>query len=65
MNGGKRCEQFSEVCLKLLKSKPTVKHISYIPSVHTLMYVFMYITNIVRKKYLTVRMLSDSLFFLI
>ena len=36
MNGGKRCEQFSEVCLKLLKSKPTVKHISYIPSVHTL-----------------------------
>lgn len=60
MNGGNRCEQFSEVCLKLLKLKPTVKHISYIPSVHTLMYVFMYITNILRKKYLTVCMLSDS-----
>lgn len=55
-----RGKQFSEVCLQLLKLKPTVKNISYIPSVHTLMYVFMYITNTLRKKYLTVCMLSDS-----
>lgn len=60
MNGGNRCEQFSEVCLKLLKLKPTVKHISYTFHPYTLMYVFMYITNILRKKYLTVCMLSDS-----
>lgn len=57
-----RGKQFSEVCLKILKLKTTVKNISYIPSVHTLMYVFMYITNILRKKYLTVCMLSDSSF---
>lgn len=60
MNGGKRCEQFSEVCLKLLKLKPTVKNTSYIPCVHSWMYAFLYITYLLRGKYLTVCMLSDS-----
>lgn len=60
MNGGKRCEQFSEVCLKLLKLKPTVNNISYIPSEHSWMYALMYITNILRGKYLTACMSFDS-----